>query len=191
MDRDQILALAERCEQATGPNRDLSSEIYIALYCRPKPEGYRWPAIDATVGPAYPWLHPDGTPTNLSMRPGPDYTGSLDAALKLLDLWDEHPEWQVTRRYCTGYHASVGTAADTVGCCTPALAICAAALRDGMISPSVCRSCGSTKTRAELDAGGWVNCCPERSMNELIEERHAMPALVTAENYAKQDASHD
>jgi hypothetical protein len=40
-----------------------------------------------------------------------------------------------------------------------------------------CRGCGSTKSRAELDAGGWVNCCPERAMNEVIEQRHGIPAL--------------
>jgi hypothetical protein len=40
-----------------------------------------------------------------------------------------------------------------------------------------CRSCGSTATRSELDAGGWVNCCPERAMNEVIEVRHGTPAL--------------
>lgn len=43
-----------------------------------------------------------------------------------------------------------------------------------------CRSCGSTMTRAELDAGGWVNCCPERAMNEVIERNHGVPALTSA-----------
>ena len=43
-----------------------------------------------------------------------------------------------------------------------------------------CRSCGSTKTREELTAGGWINCCPERSMNEAIEKRFGTPALTKA-----------
>lgn len=41
-----------------------------------------------------------------------------------------------------------------------------------------CRSCGSILTRDELDAGGWLNCCPERAMNEVIERDHGTPALV-------------
>jgi len=35
-------------------------------------------------------------------------------------------------------------------------------------------------TREELDAGGWINCCPERAMNEVIEQRHGIPALSAA-----------
>ncbi len=43
-----------------------------------------------------------------------------------------------------------------------------------------CRSCGSTKTREELDAGGWLSCCPERSMNEVIEQDHGVAAMIEA-----------
>jgi hypothetical protein len=45
---------------------------------------------------------------------------------------------------------------------------------------TACRGCGSTMTRAELNAGGWLNCCPERAMNEVIEARHGTPALIRA-----------
>lgn len=41
-----------------------------------------------------------------------------------------------------------------------------------------CRGCGSIMTRAELDAIRAINCCPERAMNEVIEERHGIPALT-------------
>lgn len=40
-----------------------------------------------------------------------------------------------------------------------------------------CRSCGSTMTRAELDAIGAMNCCPERLINEVIERDHGVPSL--------------
>lgn len=39
-----------------------------------------------------------------------------------------------------------------------------------------CRACGSTATRAELDAAGTVNCCPERSMNDLIDAPQPTPS---------------
>lgn len=40
----------------------------------------------------------------------------------------EWPEWQLTRRFGTGYHANVGIGEDGVGCETPALALTSAAL---------------------------------------------------------------
>lgn len=51
-----------------------------------------------------------------------------------------------------------------------------------MSEKPACRSCGSTKTRKELDAGGWVNCCPERAMNEVIERNHGVLALLSSED---------
>lgn len=97
--------LAERCEQAAGPDRELDEAIAAAVHL--KQLTYSSPE----------WIK------------DPEFTTSLDGALTLLDLWEEHPEWQITRRYCTGYHASVGTGDDCVGCASPALAFCAAALR--------------------------------------------------------------
>lgn len=43
---------------------------------------------------------------------------------------------------------------------------------------TACRSCGSTLTRAELDAIKAVNCCPERAMNEVIERDFGTPATL-------------
>jgi len=57
-----------------------------------------------------------------------------------------------------------------------------------------CRSCGSTQTRAELDAGGYINCCPERAMNEVIEKRHGIPALTPGgidPTLSSQEQEHD
>lgn len=50
-----------------------------------------------------------------------------------------------------------------------------------MSNPLMCRSCGSTKTREQLTAEGWINCCPERAMNEVIERDRGVPALVEQE----------
>lgn len=45
-------------------------------------------------------------------------------------------------------------------------------------APKACRACGSTLTRKELDDLGAINCCPERGVNEVIEQRHGIPALI-------------
>lgn len=45
----------------------------------------------------------------------------------------------------------------------------------------VCRGCGITEeARAEMlrDNPRSANCCPERAMNEAINERHGRPHLV-------------
>lgn len=39
----------------------------------------------------------------------------------------------------------------------------------GIPMRQACRSCGCEQTRAELDAGGYLSCCPERNVNEIIE----------------------
>lgn len=51
-------------------------------------------------------------------------------------------------------------------------------LEGGEVERLACRGCGSTMTRSEMDAAGWLNCCPERAMNEVIERDHGVPALV-------------
>lgn len=40
-----------------------------------------------------------------------------------------------------------------------------------------CRGCGVSETkRQEYLAKGSVNCCPDRGINDVIEERHDIPA---------------
>lgn len=100
-----LLELAERCEAATGPDRDLSIEITDALDPSDRVRGY------------------------------PDYTASVDAALSLVpegyDALDlkfgprgaDEPKW---RAIVWMPSRNVGWDADAA---TPALALCAAALR--------------------------------------------------------------
>lgn len=55
------------------------------------------------------------------------------------------------------------------------------------MSEEVCRGCGSTEAkRKEWMAAGYVNCCPERGMNEAIEQRYGKPAMVSEEDYQKE-----
>ena len=117
----ELLKLAERCEAATGPDRELDAAIHELLFGTSMatfPNG-------KVGGPFY--LTPEGIGRSSPYT----FTGSVaDAETALPDDgaggW---PEWQITRRYCTGYHANVGTGNDGVGCCSPALALTAAALR--------------------------------------------------------------
>lgn len=91
-----LIALAERVEAATGPDRELDADIYFALFCSRTPEGYRWLGRNVPAD-RFPWLHPDGTPTNADMVAAPCVTSSLDAAMTLVPerclagfkaLWD-------------------------------------------------------------------------------------------------------
>jgi hypothetical protein len=96
--------LAERVEQATGPDRDLDRDIAAVI------------------------LSYDRADTLL-----PLYTASLDAAMTLVpEGWEEIRQEQVRMTDGTvRCWASVGSvdAAMTKRCATPALALCAAALR--------------------------------------------------------------
>lgn len=38
---------------------------------------------------------------------------------------------------------------------------------DGL--PPLCWACGSKKTTAQLEAEGYVACCPERTVNDMID----------------------
>lgn len=109
----KLIELAERCEAATGPDRELDAAIALL---------YGW-----TVHKGDNWIGPHG---QISV---PEFTGSLDAALTLV------PEGQG----CTivqniggfPHRATVWTAKGAVGDiqgqpgATPALALSAAALR--------------------------------------------------------------
>lgn len=93
-----LLALAKRCEAATGPDRELDEHIEFTLL----PRGYALP------GTSLP------------------YTASIDAAMTLVP---EGFDWIIAR--ANGgltIHAEVGSREQVFGE-TPALALCAAALR--------------------------------------------------------------
>lgn len=122
------LELADACEKATGPDYGLELDIYKA--CRP--ELYQR-ALDALLkSPIGPRLAPvdyDGY-----IKP-PAYTASLDAAMTLVP---EGWEWTINT-FANPKKASaylVNAADDMVRPrkqyqATPALALCAAALRAG------------------------------------------------------------
>jgi len=112
---EQLLALAERVDSLEGPDRDLDAEIHKALFGSQiaHPVGLVWnDPFDPLKGHSAPFR----------------FTGHLEAAEYALP-GPEWPEYQITRRYCTGYHASIGTGQDGRGCETAAIALLSASLR--------------------------------------------------------------
>jgi hypothetical protein len=65
MTRDHLLALADRCEKATGPDRELECRIWCAL------NGHTFDLCKQVVGDLSKW------------EVAPAYTASLDAAMTL------------------------------------------------------------------------------------------------------------
>lgn len=109
MDRAELLRLADACEKAGGPNYALECEIAQAIWRGHFRDGRQKPR-----------------PKDLSV---PNYTASMDAAMTLIpDNW----KWAIMRKYPGRYHAGCGDWAAkpvAVSAKTPALALCAAALR--------------------------------------------------------------
>lgn len=111
MTRDMLLALALRCEKASGPDWNLDAEI--------------WHATDTEKAECF------------DRKDAPAFTASLDAALTLVP---EPLDWLIRSRchsFRHGHYAhimagDVNTTGRTMGECwaiTPALALCAASLR--------------------------------------------------------------
>jgi hypothetical protein len=117
-----LLALAVRVEAADGPDQELDGDIHEALFGAKR--GRELGFSDAVANVRY-YTHPE---TGNGLLSPFRFTGSVEAAEYALP-GPEWPEWQVTRRYCTGYHANVGMGEDGVGLATAALALTAAALR--------------------------------------------------------------
>jgi hypothetical protein len=107
-----LLALAERCEQAAGPDRELDAEISVVVG---RHETHVERRSDGTTK-LLPWRG-DGTGSyNIDCR---RYTASLDAAVTLVP---EGCGWMAMNNASkVGVWPSHGA--------TPALALCAAALR--------------------------------------------------------------
>jgi hypothetical protein len=130
-DSTTLLALAERCEDAAGPDRELDVAIARALDWKPL---YRddyskwWPpaaVADARERKRSILHHPT--------QPLPMFTASLDAAVTLVP---DGCDWHVQANPSVGAcWASVGgpikqrISSDVRKAATPALALCAAALR--------------------------------------------------------------
>lgn len=127
--RDTLAALIERVEQATGPDRCIDAGVFAALH----PELRRLPREpNAFIGPDE-WIK---TP--------PFYTASLDAAVSLVP---DGMCWTVAlrstplgERTAEGFvhnnklHMTGQRVGFNVFAATPALALCAAALRARMES---------------------------------------------------------
>jgi hypothetical protein len=114
--RDRLLALAARCQAASGPDRELDEAIAVACY----------PSLIQHNERGEPRWYMHGVRVRIE-----DYSASLDAALSLvrpegLDSINIHRDFGEAEPWCAeiGYnsvHSSTGA--------TPALALCAAALR--------------------------------------------------------------
>jgi hypothetical protein len=129
-----LLDLAERCEAATGPDRDIDGWIAVAVdpdrqtIVGEKPG--RFPR-DPIYGPASEVMEKIGGRDGADYLCAPAYTASIDAAMSLVP---EGWRFEVTT---TGFKpgASIvspkGTFTNGGGAyaATPALALCAAALR--------------------------------------------------------------
>jgi len=113
----ELLALAERCEGASGPDNELSAAVWLHL---PEQEGHAW----KHGGDKFKHAHQIAGCGFI-----PDYTASLDAAISLVPegLWAEgslsSPGQLEVHGPCTFDPIGKGWAA------TPALALTAACLR--------------------------------------------------------------
>jgi hypothetical protein len=113
--KEEWLALAERCEKATGPDREIDGAIIAAL-------GFSWRGMDY-------W---DNATSTKILRGRTDYTASLDAITALIEREMTDAGWSAHSEY---YDESVGRITrrgkDTIVCyaATPALALCAAFCR--------------------------------------------------------------
>ena len=113
---DELMRLAERCEAAMGPDRELDALIQMAVRKRE------------------PLLQADRLP----MKPR-HFTASLDAAMTLVPegwtAWELRSRRRLTRftaeisRLCDDIDDADGELIECGNAATPALALCAAALR--------------------------------------------------------------
>lgn len=110
------------------------AKIHLNLFCTPTPKGYKSPLFSEVVDRnRYPWLLPDGTPTNADMVSAPPYTASIDAASKLVPeglAWKLHVTTQgALAHILPDNEYYVGPALAFCEGKTGALALCLAALR--------------------------------------------------------------
>lgn len=115
----ELLELAERCKKATGPDRELDAEIAKSL---------GWPNVRyySANGGIF-------SKENDEMRPVPEWTASIDAALTLVpEGWAVLLAFSEQRSVCdvhTNPLGQEGTWPAHSTAATPALALCAAALK--------------------------------------------------------------
>lgn len=129
-----LLDLAERCEAATGPDRELDAAIWCELNGREYPEPPYTQMLQHDRYDPSKGTFEQGTQSGILLQSYKDnalsYTASLDAAMTLVPegcFWagGDHPELGAAMTV-TNIQGSLPQAAKAA---TPALALCAAALR--------------------------------------------------------------
>lgn len=127
MDSATLLALADRCEKAGEADRLLDAKIAIAIDLQAY-EGYG--ARDAAKHGGAAWLADKGEcHQNIWREALPRYTASLDAALTLVPDNHGHVIWSpIGKPPSAAIETPLGWS-DYSKAATPALALCAAALR--------------------------------------------------------------
>lgn len=132
--RAALLALAERCEKASGPDDVLDADIFQAM--RPELASDPWKRVTYPNG-KHPFFVDDSDLGMMDIASPPRFTASIDAARTLVpEGWQWWVNWR-TARCWKGWRAGDDRdAADNdawvaVNSCSapPAAALCAAALR--------------------------------------------------------------
>jgi hypothetical protein len=124
--RENLLKLAERCEQATGPDRELDALIAGR-------EGALVADTRDCDGNSVTCVWPGGKFRSGEWFILPAYTASLDAAMMLvpedhnLNVWTHRTKESTAGASVT--HNEDGKGPTVFKCATPVLALCAAALR--------------------------------------------------------------
>jgi hypothetical protein len=124
---DNLLALAERCEVASGPDRELDGRIWLAT----DPEA--WAKECSFIGNAYAGhvhtkVEKHEHEVRMGARLAPPFTSSFPSALSLVPEWCA---WHLRALNVEGereYSARIDYAQWQVAA-TPELAICSVALR--------------------------------------------------------------
>lgn len=119
---DKLIELAERCEKAEGPDRELDADIAQAFGHKVSPQTANY---TMEMFYAIEWQKPH--PYAGMKEPCPAWTASLDAALTLVPPWS----WRVGNLASGRAFADLGTqkSLQCIEGATPALALCAAAIR--------------------------------------------------------------
>lgn len=120
--RAALLALAERCEAATGPDRALDAAIFATLFPKELDNPKHYARFGGINRADLNYLNDVGVKL---------YTASIDAALTLVpDGWNGRLGWCRGAGYAELFDVAAGEAkGETHAAATLPLAICAAALR--------------------------------------------------------------
>lgn len=119
----KLLALADRCEKAGGPDRELADDILRAT-------GWRYDTPAHNPSHMKRWIRPDGN--YVAYGPQPDPTGNTDDAMTLLP---SNTSCAVTMRFNCGKRRKVDLMVldrnqpSYIRAASTALALCSAALR--------------------------------------------------------------